>query len=436
MLVDRNISWDGGNSSAKVITLSRAEVISTYIAVFLAPFATFRFFGLNFTASDLFYCASFVLLLLARRLAPSPLYFATWLWLFGFVLLLTGLLVASLYVGDPARGLLVCIQYLFAYVILLPIVLRGDIDQLNRLATIFLAGIIVIDIHGILTFYAFGYVPTGGSGKGVVTGANRLATILGNPNLAAAMNALSIPIVLYLWFAGRLSKWLASALFVIIVATVILTSSNSGLAAMTLSTLVFIGCVANVRLLMRVAIIALVLATILYVGGFDLLPAAFQKRVLPALSTGDIDEAGSFVSRSALMLEALSVISTKEILFLGIGADQFRMISVQNTPVHNVYLLLWVEGGLAALFGWLVFPAVGLYLGLVGLRLRLERHVIAVSVSTAMVFLLIAFSNAHMYGRYWTTPLLINFGILVVHLRARAIALQRQEALLMSQRYP
>lgn len=430
MSLTRAATWDETHSSAKRTTMIRVETISTYIAVFLAPFATFRFFGLNFTISDLFYCASFALIVLAALIPRSPLYHSTWYWLFGSVLLLVGLLGASLVYGDAARGLLVCVQYLFAYVLLLPIIVRGDIDRMHTLAKLFLAGVIVIDVHGILSYYLVGYVPTPGGGKGIVTGARRLATILGNPNLAAAINALTIPTLLYLWFAGQLRRWLASTLLAIIVLTVILTSSNSGLAAMTLSLMAFISVVANGKLLVRLSIVVLVLAVILYVGGFDLLPVAFQKRVLPALSSGDFDEAGTFISRTQLMLEALSVIMAKQILLLGIGADQFRTISVQSAPVHNLYLLLWVEGGLSALFGWLFYTGVGVALAFTALRHRLERHAIAISLSTCAVFLLIAFSNAHMYGRYWTTPLLINIGILAVHLRTREIDSRKRETLL------
>jgi len=421
-------AWNESYSNSKHPTMVRLEMISTYLAVFLAPFATFRFFGLNFTISDLFYCASFGVLILAGLIPRSPLQSAMWYWMFGSALLLLGLLGASLINGDAARGLLVCVQYLFAYVLLVPLVIRGDIDRMQKLAMLFLAGVIVIDIHGILSFYLVGYVPTlPGEGKGIVTGARRLATILGNPNLAGAINALVIPSLLYLWFAGRLPRWFASTLLAIIVVTVVLTSSNSGLAAMTLSLLIFIGLVANVRLLVRLSILALILAVILYVGGLDLLPSAFQKRVLGALTTGDIDEAGSFVSRTQLMLEALSVISAKQILLLGIGADQFRTISVQNAPVHNIYLLLWVEGGLVALFGWLFYAGVGITLAYSAWRLRLERHVAASTLATCGVFLLIAFSNPHMYGRYWTTPVLISIGIVAVHLRAWAIEQRKKE---------
>lgn len=430
MSLTRAATWDGSYSDSKRTTMIRLETISTYIAVFLAPFATFRFFGLNFTISDLFYCATFGLLILAGRIPRSPLQSATWYWMLGSGLLLIGLLVPSLVVGDAARGLLVFIQYLFAYVLLLPIVVRGDINRMHMIAILFLAGVIVIDIHGILSFYLVGYVPTvPGEGKGIVTGARRLATILGNPNLAAAINALTIPTLLYLWFAGQLRRWAASTLLAIMVITVVLTSSNSGLAAMALSMVGFISLVANTRLLVRVAIVVLILGVILYIGGMDLLPAAFQKRVLSALSSGDIDEAGSFVSRTQLMLEALDVIFTQKILLLGIGADQFRTISVEGAPVHNLYLLLWVEGGVVALFGWLFYAGVGITLAVSAWRLRLESYVAASTLATCGVFLVIAFSNPHMYGRSWTTPLLINIGILATQLRDRRIELRNKETL-------
>src|SRR5262245_7721805 len=114
-------TWDSGSRSQ---ALSRVEIVSTYFAVFLAPFATFRFFGLNFTPGDLLFCTSLGLLVLTRGIPRAPLYSATWLWVLGYLIMFVGLFGSSLISGDPARGLLVCLQYFLAYILLMPVIVR------------------------------------------------------------------------------------------------------------------------------------------------------------------------------------------------------------------------------------------------------------------------------------------------------------------------
>jgi O-antigen ligase len=152
-------------------------------------------------------------------------------------------------------------------------------------------------------------------------------------------------------------------------------------------------------------------------GGTSLLPKTFQTRVLQAITSGDINEAGTFLSRADLMKEAISVISDKGIFFLGLGADQFREISVQTAPVHNLYLLLWVEGGVTSLVGWLLFTLAGLLIWLALWRANGPRPALAAQAAVMAVILSIAMFNAHMYARYFLVPILLVHGISLSHLR-------------------
>ncbi|RVO86009.1 O-antigen ligase family protein, partial [Sinorhizobium meliloti] len=273
-----------------------------------------------------------------------------------------------------------------------------------------------IDIHGIITFYTVGYVP--GEGKGVVTGGKRLATVLRNPNLAAAINALTLPILLFFWSSGRVKSYLALPALVIVIVTVVLTSSNSGLFSTALCLAVFIAMISTPRLLLRLALGAgIVVGGAALFGNKEMLPKTFQTRVLGALSSGDISEAGTFLSRAALMEEAAHIISEEQIRLVGLGADQFRERSVQSAPVHNIYLLLWVEGGLLALVGWLMFSGVGMLLALAILKVGGDKRALAAVVTTILVFLVIALFNPHMYARYWTMPILLCFGLGLTQLR-------------------
>lgn len=195
--------------SGKTSSLAAFERFVVYAGVFFAPYANLRLPQVFFTLSDFFFCLSFFILLIAGLIPNRPLGRATSTWLLAFTLLFVGLMAGSLLRGSAERGLIVTTQYLFSYIILMVVLLRNDPQEAHRLAAIFVASIILVDIHGIYTFYAVGYVP--GDGKGVVTGGLRLATVLRNPNLAASMNALIMPILLYFWASGRIKAFKGTA---------------------------------------------------------------------------------------------------------------------------------------------------------------------------------------------------------------------------------
>jgi O-antigen ligase len=403
------------------ISFTSIEQAILCLAVFLAPYSHLRIGELFFTASDLLFGVSLICLLLSRRMPASPLGGATPVWLVAFALLFGGLMMSSLVNGDAMRGAIVLAQYFFSYVVLMMIMVRDDVDLVHLMAAAFVVGLFFVDIHGIITFYTVGYVP--GEGKGIVTGGKRLATVLRNPNLAAAMNALAMPFLLYFWSSGRWSNLIAFPVFIVFLLAVVLTSSNGGLLVTVLCLLVFIALVITPKLLLHLSLGgAALIATFISLGGETLLPNTFRTRVLGAISSGDISEAGTFVSRSDLMKEALTVISDKGILVLGLGADQFREISVQSAPVHNLYLLLWVEGGIFALLGWLLFATVGAQIWLALLKAGGSKQVLATIASTVSVLLAMAMFNAHMYARYWTVPLLLAYGLGIAHLRQRSQA--------------
>ena len=294
------------------------------------------------------------------------------------------------------------------------VLIREDPREAYRIAAVFLATIILVDIQGIYAFYFVGYVP----GGGVVTGGRRLATVLRNPNLAAAINALTMPILMYFWSSGRMKIYFALPMVAISLVTVILTSSNSGLAIMAISLVVYLISIATPKLVIRLALGGVILVgAFTSLGGVDLLPATFQKRVVGALTSGDISEAGTYLSRADLISESISMISEERIIVVGIGADQFRERSVQEAPVHNLYLLLWVEGGLLAVIGWVLFCTVGVLLWFSIRKAGGSKPALAVVATAVAVFLTIALFNPHMYARYWTLPMFLCFGLGLTQLK-------------------
>jgi O-antigen ligase len=104
---------------------------------------------------------------------------------------------------------------------------------------------------------------------------------------------------------------------------------------------------------------------------------------------------------------------------LGLGADQFRVYSVQEAPVHNLYLLLWTEGGLPGLIGWLLFPLASIFVWAAARKADVSKYLTGAVFSTTFVFMAIAASNPHMYARYWTIGVLLTLGMAVAEWRRK-----------------
>lgn len=383
--------------------VSGIERYIIYLAVFLSPFLALRTDLIFFTISDALYCLAFVILLLRGRLPRAPLGVASPFWLASFVLTVGGLLMSSLFVGDPQRGLVLLLQYSFCFLVLPYLLMLDDEEYTYRLIIMFLLGTLVLDLHGIITFYTVGYTP----GSMTVTGGRRLATVIGDANAAACLNAMAIVVTLWLRSAKRLSVPSFIAFTTTMVTALVLTSSNTGLIAASVGILVFTALTFRASLLIKILPLVLCVAAFLQFGGIDYLPATFQKRVLPAVVSGDLSEAGTFADRSDLMAEAVDMIGKKGIVLLGIGADQFRLASVQGAPVHNAFLLLWAEGGVLSFVGWVLFSSLGGILWMLAWREGITASSKTAVFVCFLVFAAMASANAHIYQRYWYTILLL-----------------------------
>lgn len=374
-----------------------------YAAVFFAPFLDLSTDIAYFTLSDAFFCAALVVFLFRRGLPSAPLGILTWSWIISFVLIVGGIHVSSMLEGDTERGVILLLQYSFCFIVLPYLLLGRNEQEAYRLLYVFLAGVIALDVHGILTFYLVGYTPD----SAVVSGNGRLETLSGSSNAAACLNAMMIVVLLWLRLSGKLSFGMSAMLFCVMVVTIVLTSSNSGLIATSAGILGFLACSLRLRQMLRVLPILALPAMFLMAGGSNYLPSTFQERVLNAVVSGDVSEAGTFESRSDLMKEALNMINTNRTFLIGIGADQFRLKSVQGAPVHNSFLILWVEGGLLSLLGWLLFCSMGFTLWFVARRHGVMPYGRAAVLASFVVFIVVANVSAHIYARYWYTALLL-----------------------------
>jgi O-antigen ligase len=91
--------------------------------------------------------------------------------------------------------------------------------------------------------------------------------------------------------------------------------------------------------------------------------------------------------------------------FVGIGVDQYREVSADKAPVHNIYLLLWAEGGLFALAGWVALLVI-LAMGALAAR-RTDKLAAALGLSVLSTFIIFSNAAPHMYARMWVVPLLL-----------------------------
>ena len=98
-------------------------------------------------------------------------------------------------------------------------------------------------------------------------------------------------------------------------------------------------------------------------------------------------------------------------------------ISIASTsglaPLSICHLLLWVEGGLPALIGWLMLPQIIVLMAFWTFVRPGGRLVGATTLAVVTVFLLAATGNSHMYARFWVVPLHLCMALLMVSWASR-----------------
>ncbi len=386
--------------------LDKVERYTLMLAVFLAPLREFRPTYIAITFSDLIFCLAFIMLIVRRRLSIAPLQDFTAFWITAILLLITGLFASSIVNGSPGNSLVVCTQYFFAYVIVPFIIIQSDPERALALIKVYIFSSLFVVICGFV-FFATGY----DGNLTFITGSGRLASFTGNPNNLASQISLSMPLLLYLWFSRSLPGTFCLVAFACLIVGLILTSSNGGL----LSTAVAIGCflllAGNFRWMIQGTLLVSIVVLTVTTVGYDYLPEVFRVRVLQGLESGAFDQVGTYQDRLAIMVEALEALDDS--LLLGIGADQYREFSYWKYPVHNQYLLVWVEGGTLAIIGWMLILATIAMVGVRSYQQPIGGQGAALVLSIAIVYALIANTTTHLYARFWILPALLAMGLVL-----------------------
>lgn len=381
---------------------------------FLAPFNLLRIEDIYFTASDAIALSILLTMLFSRSLSSSPWIFAGLLWSFSASMLVGTLLTSSLLYGNPSRGFIVSSQYLFGFVATGYVVLSLSSRDLILTIKSFVLSIGVVCLHGIYVINIDHQIYTQ-----FVSGSGRFLGFVERENECGALIALAIPLLLWLVQSGNgRFYWLLIGLPLLSYG-ITLTGSNSALIALAYAIAASVVLAGSWRQMLLVSGSAAGLYAIVMTWGEAFLSAAFQRRVLGALETGDIGEAGTFLDRVALMREAWGQVEFS--MFLGIGADQYREVSAFHAPVHNVYLLLWSEAGFFGMIGFLGMFLAAILVALVAFRTRGGRLAASCTFTTTTQFLLVGNTFPHMYGRYIVVPLLLSLALSVAAIReARA----------------
>ena len=401
------------------VDLVRLELLTACIAVFFAPFHVLRVEVFYFTLSDGFMCLS---LLLRLRLATLPRDFlgvATGGWFLGLLVLMAALLVGSLVQGDPMRGIIVVGQYLFAFLVLPLVIVNRPYRESALLVKVFVGAIFVICAFGIFLYLSG--AAKGTSNAAFITGNGRMASFVETPNTAASLIAMTFPLLFYLSLAQRLASLVVVALFAVLGFGLLLTGSNTGMFAATAAVGIFVVARASTRLILTVGVVLAAVTIAVTTWGTDILPPVFQQRVLGALQSGDLNEAGTFTGRYDLIKEAFEIVDGT--MLLGLGADQYRIVSEDGAPVHNVYLLLWAEGGLPALAGFVLVLISGLFLAWSARGSPEGRLVMTTGMTTLLVFAALVNATPHVYARHWVTPVFLALGLAQGFTRSRRDAL-------------
>ena len=373
------------------------------IAVFLSGFSVLRLGSINFTLSDVALVTATIIFAARGRLEVHPFGSFTAFWVLGLSLLLAGLFVSSAVNGDPVRWINVAAQYTAALLLVPFLLASADIRFSRRLPLLFVIGITVSQAIGILASSFFTYEDTRELlGDGFITGNGRVGAMAGEPNPNGAFIAFSLPMLIYSWRQGHISSPKALVCAIILLWGLLLSASFTGFTACAIAVTVCLA-LSGFRYLIVAAAVTLVLVTLFIASGLPL-PEIFQERVAGAVVTGDLSRAGTFVARSELIAEAWEF--SKDRLLIGMGVDQYRIHSEFGAPVHNLWLLIWTEGGAVAFIGLLIILSLLFLLAFAGFRSH--RAETAMAVAGSVVFLIYTISIPHMYSRFWTLPVMLG----------------------------
>lgn len=391
----------------------RLRQILLGMACFFLCWHILRSSALNFSLSDFLFLICFVMLLARNRLNLMAMQSMTAPWFIALSMMLGGLFIGSIFNGDPLRWINVASQYLFGFLFLPMILMSEDREWIRRCLLYFVYGVVIAQLIALITAEYLPYEVTSALvGPGFVAGNGRIGGMVSDANLNGGVVAFSIVALLSVFHHGLIRPFFALCLGGILVWAVLASASFTAFSATAIAVTIYFLFSSPARFL-KIGV-PLALLFVAYVAAGLPLPEAFTERVLGAVLTGDITQAGTFTHRSALIADAWEM--SKDTLFVGLGVDEFRKASTYGMPVHQLWLLMLTEGGLLSLTG---LTAIFAILGTMGLK-AMGTHREDGATLLAMLAILTIFSTSipHMYNRLWIAPVMLAFAAAFATARA------------------
>ncbi|WBU63453.1 O-antigen ligase family protein [Paracoccus aerodenitrificans] len=375
------------------------------ITVFVAPMQYFRVSFAYITLADVFALLTVLTMMASGRLPLHPFGRGAIIWYSSVFMLAFGLLFSSVVNGELLDGALVSGQYCFSLLIMPLVILQRPRDEAVLLIKVFVASMVVIMLHGA---WYMEYAP---DDLRFVTRNGRLASLIERENDAGALAAMSIVFTLWLLFIREIRLWIAVPVLIPLGYGLLLTGSNTGFFLTLIGATALVVLSFRVRLILGLLVVGLVGVFVLYSWGHLFLPEIFLRRVFGALETGDVGRAGTFSDRMFLIHEALRL--TRDTIFVGMGADQYRMVSAHGAPVHNTYLLLLAEGGLISLLGYFGLFVTVLFLCWPVMMNHQTRWYAVLTITITVMLALVQNGLAHLYARFWLVPWFLVIGVCI-----------------------
>lgn len=386
----------------------------------LLSFHLLRFGSVNVTVSDVLLVCAVLLAMSRHRLSRHPFGSMSQLWFLCVLGFLGALLVSSVANYGPGRWLVVAPQYIWSLIVI-PM-LFGSLDRafLQRCLFYFAYGVVLSQIIGLGTKYVLPGLITNLLPADIVLGNNRLGAMTGEGNWNGAMIAFASAIILYGLIERRMNAIFALVCLGILAWALLETASVTGFSATLIGVLVLLIGRGGKALLFW--LLPLTVLPVAYVSLGLPLPEIFETRVAGALSSGNIEQAGTFSARADLIGEAWEI--ADDTVILGIGVDQYRVLSSDGAPVHNFPLLILTEGGFLA---FVCLVGLFLIMATIGLR-RMGQDRSSGALILALVTVLAVFSMAipHMYTRIWFAPPLLALIAFAPQIRRPAHSLQER----------
>lgn len=391
--------------------LDGLELFLACLTAFLTPINAARLPGIYITFADL--CAlSCLIIIFSNRGIPKRMFGPlTEFYILGIFIFTGALMLSSIVNGDAIRGLIGIAQYLLAYLIFPIVLIRRTHKEAWYIAYAFLAAMAVVCLHGIaiMTFDLTDgtrFVSINGRLRGLVERTNEFGGLLG----------MTVPLVIVLIRTKWIPVFLGWSFLLTILYTTMLTGSNTGMLCFVfalLGSLLFSENLSkNVVLL---AAFVLIVSLTITVFGTAILPDIFEERVLTAFQSGDLEEAGTLAGRLELIQESIHLADSY--LFIGMGVDQLREISLHGAPVHNIFLLILNEGGIFALFGLLLILTVIFAQSSLIISQTRSINACAFFLVTVLVFTIVISGLPHAYARFLVIPWIVALGLTSTILR-------------------